>query len=238
MTIRQQPKGTPAGGRFMRLRQPKGTPAGGRFARSRRGDDDDLMFSVPDEELTRGATDPTLASDLIGRVRAGRYDPNKPLHRFAADGSIESLDYAQLGAEAATHRAEIQRTIQTHRPPTSGATHDFDGRADRRHAPRRVRRHPGGSRPPAVGRESESQMGGCAARPGTADRRGLRRSEHECRHAGPCGPLAEQSTFRSAGRGGERQRIQKRGRIMQSQRLQHPRIPDLGQLRLLPVAQI
>ena len=96
MTIRQQPKGTPAGGRFMRLRQPKGTPAGGRFARSRRGDDDDLMFSVPDEELTRGATDPTLASDLIGRVRAGRYDPNKPLHRFAADGSIESLDYAQL----------------------------------------------------------------------------------------------------------------------------------------------
>lgn len=126
MTIRQQPKGTPAGGRFMRLRQPKGTPAGGQFARSRRGDDDDLMFSVPDEELTRGAADPALASDLIGRVRAGRYDPNKPLHRFAADGSIESLDYAQLGAEAATHRAEIQRTIQTIDPDLR-ATHDFDG---------------------------------------------------------------------------------------------------------------
>ena len=198
MTIRQQPKGTPAGGRFMRLRQPKGTPAGGRFARSRRGDDDDLMFSVPDEELTRGATDPTLASDLIGRVRAGRYDPNKPLHRFAADGSIESLDYAQLGAEAATHRAEIQRTIQTIDRPQ--ATHDFDGvltaamRPDASGASC-------GSRPPAVGRESESQMGGCAARPGTADRRGLRRSEHECRHAGPCGPLAEQSTFGARGAG-------------------------------------
>lgn len=126
MTIRQQPKGTPAGGRFMRLRQPKGTPAGGQFARSRRGDDNDLMFSNPDEGLVRGAADPTLASDLIGRVRAGRYDPNKPLHRFAADGSIESLDYAQLGAEAATHRAEIQRTIQNIDPDLR-ATHDFDG---------------------------------------------------------------------------------------------------------------
>ena len=78
-------------------------------------DDDDLTFSSPDEELTRGATDPTLASDLIGRVRAGRYDPNKPLHRFAADGSIESLDYAQLSAEAATHRAEIQQRVRSHR---------------------------------------------------------------------------------------------------------------------------
>ena len=112
--------------KIIRLRQPKGTPAGGQFARSRRGDDDDLMFSVPDEGLTHGATDPTLASDLIVRVRAGRYDPNKPLHRFASDGSIESLDYAQLGAEAVTHRAEIQRTIQTIDPDLR-ATHDFDG---------------------------------------------------------------------------------------------------------------
>ena len=107
-------------------RQPKGTPWGGQFARSAHDDDNDLTFSSPDEELTRGATDPTLASDLIGRVRAGRYDPNKPLHRFAADGSIESLDYAQLGAEATTHRAEIQQTIQTIDPDLK-ATHDFDG---------------------------------------------------------------------------------------------------------------
>lgn len=107
-------------------RQPKGSPQGGQFARSVRDDDDDLTFSSPDEELTRGANDPTLASDLIGRVRAGRYDPNKPLHRFAADGSIESLDYAQLGAEAATHRAEIQQTIQNIDPDLR-ATHDFDG---------------------------------------------------------------------------------------------------------------
>ena len=124
-----------------------------------------------------------------------------------------------------------------HRPRPQGHAR-LRRRADRRHAPRRVRRHPGGSRPPAVSRESESRMGGCAARPRTADRRGLRRSEHECRHAGSCGPLAERATFRSAGRGSERQRIQKRGRIMQSQRLQHPRIPDLGQPRPLPVAQI
>lgn len=126
MTIRQQPKDNPTRGWSARLRQPKGTPTGGQFARSRRGDDDDLMFSVPDEGLVRGATDPTLASDLIGRVRAGRYDPNKPLHRFAADGSIESLDYAQLSAEATAHRAEIQRTIQTIDPDLR-ATHDFDG---------------------------------------------------------------------------------------------------------------
>lgn len=107
-------------------RQPKGTPMGGQFARSTYDDDNDLTFSSPDEELTRGATDPTLASDLIRRVRAGRYDPNKPLHRFAADGSIESLDYAQLSAEAATHRAEIQQTIQNIDPDLK-ATHDFDG---------------------------------------------------------------------------------------------------------------
>lgn len=112
--------------KIIRQRQPKGTPMGGQFARSRRGDDNDLMFSNPDEGPVRGAADPALASDLIGRVRAGRYDPNKPLHRFAADGSIESLDYAQLGAEATTHRAEIQRTIQTIDPDLR-ATHDFDG---------------------------------------------------------------------------------------------------------------
>lgn len=111
---------------IIRQRQPKGTPWGGQFARSTHDDDNDLTFSSPDEELTRGATDPTLASDLIRRVRAGRYDPNKPLHRFAADGSIESLDYAQLGAEAATHRAEIQQTIQNIDPDLK-ATHDFDG---------------------------------------------------------------------------------------------------------------
>lgn len=107
-------------------RQPKGTPMGGQFARSTYGGDNDLTSPIPDGELVRGAADPTLASDLIGRVRAGRYDPNKPLHRFAADGSIESLDYAQLGAEATAHRAEIQRTIQTIDPDLR-ATHDFDG---------------------------------------------------------------------------------------------------------------
>lgn len=112
--------------KIIRQRQPKGTPCGGQFARSAYDSDNDLTLPNLNEELARGATDPTLASDLIGRVRAGRYDPNKPLHRFAADGSIESLDYAQLGAEAATHRAEIQRTIQTIDPDLR-ATHDFDG---------------------------------------------------------------------------------------------------------------
>lgn len=124
MPIRQQQKISPWGNPIRR--QPKGTPRGGQFMRQIHDDDNDLTFSSPDEELTRGATDPTLASDLIRRVRAGRYDPNKPLHRFAADGSIESLDYAQLGAEAATHRAEIQQTIQNIDPDLK-ATHDFDG---------------------------------------------------------------------------------------------------------------
>ena len=124
---------------IIRQRQPKGTPWGGQFARSTHDDDNDLTFSSPDEELTRGATDPTLASDLIRRVRAGRYDPNKPLHRFAADGSIESLDYAQLGAEAATHRAEIQQRGRGHQRGVGRR----QARQDRRYSARAAKRSRG-----------------------------------------------------------------------------------------------